>query len=110
MAEIVDYIFMSESTALFLKALGGILTGLLVGTGHLDATNQDQFSQNIQTIAGATVTILSTFYLLEHAFQSAKAELKWSYTPEASVNAKDPVVTIQHDTTPPATPPVTPTV
>ena len=90
--EISNTILMSEGTALFLKALGGIITGLLVATGHLDTANQDTFSQNIQTGAGAIVTIISAFYLLEHAFQSAKAELDRgtqttpvTSTPETSV-------------------------
>ena len=79
---IIDTLLMSESTQLFLKALGGIVTGLLVSTGHLDATNQDAFSQNINVFAGAIVTIISAFYLLEHAFASAKEELKWNYKSE----------------------------
>lgn len=82
MSEIIYDLFMSESTALLLKTLGGIITGLLVSSGHLDVGNQDAFSQNINTMAGAVVTILSAFYLLEHAFQSAKEELKWAYKPE----------------------------
>lgn len=84
---IIDTLLMSESTQLFLKALGGIVTGLLVSTGHLDATNQDAFSQNINVFAGAIVTIISAFYLLEHAFASAKEELKWNYTPDTKTDA-----------------------
>lgn len=87
MQKVAQTIIMSEGTALFLKALGGILTGILVASGHLDANNQNTFSQSVDTIAGAIVTILSSFYLLEHAFQSAKEELKWSYTPESKTDS-----------------------
>ena len=97
--EISETILMSEGTALFLKALGGIVTGLLVGSGHLDAGNQDAFSQNIQTATGAIVTILSAFYLLEHAFQSAKEELRWSYTPDTKTPAPE-TTTVTPETTP----------
>ena len=70
---------MSESTSLFLKVLGGIVTGLLVSTGHLDATNQDAFSQSINVMAGAIVTIISAWVLLQHAYESAIKELHWKY-------------------------------
>lgn len=101
--EISQTILMSEGTALFLKALGGIITGLLVGTGHLDASNQDQFSQNIQTAAGAIVTIISAYYLLEHAFQSAKEELKWNYTSDTKPVTPETTPVIQEPTpAPPA--------
>ena len=81
--KISQTILMSEGTSLFLKALGGIATGLLVGTGHLDANNQDAFSQNIQVATGAIVTIISAWVLLEHAFIAAKEEIKWNYSPDA---------------------------
>lgn len=84
--EIINTLLMSESTTLFLKALGGVVTGLLVSTGHLDATSQDAFSQNIQTATGAIITIISAFVLLEHAYHSAMAELKWNYTPVAKTD------------------------
>ncbi len=90
---------MSEGTALFLKAIGGIVTGLLVGTGHLDAANQDVFSQDIQAGAGAIVTIISAYYLLEHAFASAKEELKWNYTPDAKPNTPE-TTTVTPEATP----------
>lgn len=102
MIDLVYGYLMSESTTLFLKALGGIVTGLLVSTGHLDANNQDAFSQNINTMAGAVVTVISAFYLLEHAFASAKEELKWNYSSDSK---SDTVITQEHpDVTPPAQP------
>ncbi len=102
MHQIAEYIIMSEGTALFLKALGGIVTGILVGTGHLDTSNQDAFSQNIQTATGAIITIISAFYLLEHAFQSAREELKWNYTPDTKTPA--PSATTEPSNTTPAQP------
>lgn len=87
-----DFIYASAMSAelqLFLKAIGGVLTGLLISSGHLSAASQDSFSQNIDTIAGAIVTILSSFYLLEHAFASAKEELKWTYSPDNKPDASN---------------------
>lgn len=100
--ELANTILMSEGTTLFIKALGGIVTGILVASGHLDVSNQDALSQNIQTGAGAIVTIISAYYILEHAYQAAKEELKWTYTPEQKTEGS--TTTTEPQNTTPAPP------
>lgn len=82
MSEIANNILMSESTALLFKSIGVIIAGLLVSSGRLPAEQSDAFANNIQLIGGLLLSGLGGFYLLEHAFQSAMAELKWNYKPD----------------------------
>lgn len=102
MEELAYTQIMSEGTTLFIKALGGIVTGILVGSGHLDVANQDAFSQTIQTGAGAIVTIISAYYLLQHAYDSAREELKWTYSPDNKPTTPETPVTPETPTPPAA--------
>lgn len=95
--KVLYYIAMSESTSLVLKSIGVIIAGLFVSSGRLDASQANDFANNIQIIGGLVLAGLGGFYMLEHAFQSAMAELKWNYKPETV-----PVKTVT--TVTPATP------
>lgn len=108
--EMVYGYVMSESTGLLLKSTAVMIAGLLVASGRLDASQANDFVNNLQIIGGVILASLGGFYLLEHAFQSAMAELKWKYSPEEPVietseKPEPPVVTTQTTTSVAPTPP-----
>lgn len=96
------FIFMGLEAKLVLTSLSGIITGILVSTGHLDQNNANAFQQDIQTAGGLIMSILSLGYLLEHQLIKIKADVKPKDTTQVTVTT--PNTTIQ--TTQPTPPEV----
>lgn len=87
-------IFMNLEAKLALTSISGIITGILVSTGHLDATNANSFQQDIQTAGGLVMSIISIAYLLEHLLIKIRAEVKPNSVP-TQVTVTTPTTTIE---------------
>lgn len=71
---------MTSELGLILKTVVGIIGGILIALGWLPASSKDAFTIDASTVAGYVITIISTFYLLEHALIKVKDDLQ--YAPE----------------------------
>lgn len=94
---------MTSELGLILKTVVGIIGGILIALGWLPASSKDAFTVDASTVAGYAITIISTFYLLEHALLKVKDDLQ--YAPEEPVTKTAPeaaTVTPEPTPTPPA--------
>lgn len=83
MKEVIAYIIaMSNETSFIVKTIVGILGGLLISAGFLPAETKDVFTTDATTATGYIITIISTFYLLEHALIKVKDDLQYTDEPE----------------------------
>lgn len=87
-------ILMSTEGKLVISSISGIITGILVSTGHLSANNANAFQSDLETVGGILISLLSLAYLLEHLLLKLKSEIN---TP---VNATTKIVSETTTTVP----------
>lgn len=85
---------MSTESKLVLSSISGIITGILVSTGHLDASSANTFQQDLQTGGGLIISLVSIIYLFEHLLIKIRAEVKPNSVP-TQVTVTTPTTTIE---------------